>query len=161
MKPHFLALIAVSIYALSCEPANPPISNNDRIDTSAILASIDSLGRVVQKAHDTRDEELLAKIWAKNGILVIAGNPPAKGRDSIVAALLKMPSMPEHASVKINIIEIQVLNAEWAYVFGVDSFKYFSPSKKDTIKETLTFFNLIRKTPEGWQTYRETLTPNQ
>jgi hypothetical protein len=63
--------------------------------------------------------------------------------------------------MKMNIVEVQVINAEWAYVFGIDSLRYFSPGKKDTVNETSTFFVLVRKTPEGWQTYRETLSPNQ
>ena len=156
-----LAIIPISLYVLSCKSTNPHSFNTNKIDTAAILASIDSLGRVVQKAHDTRDDSLLLRTWAKNGVLIVEGTPPVYGRDSIVAKLRNMPSLPEGGSVKIKIMEVQVLSSEWAYVFGIDSLNYSSPGGKGIINETLTFFNLIKKTPEGWQTFREILSPNQ
>jgi len=161
MKSRFLASLAVLTQVISCQTQNPHDTNTERIDTARILASIDSLGAVVQKAHDTKDSNLLATTWAKNGALVIAGSPPVYGRDSIVTKLRNMPSLPEGGSIKMNIVEVQVINSQWAYVFGIDSLRYFSPSKKDTVNETSTFFVLVRKTSEGWQTYRETLSPNQ
>ena len=161
MKSRFLAFLAALTQVFSCQPENPHESDIERIDTAAILASIDSLGGVVQKAHDTKDNNLLATTWAKNGVLIIAGSPPVYGRDSIVVRFRNMPSLPEGGSMKMNIVEVQVISSEWVYVFGIDSLKYFSSRKKDTINETSTFFVLVRKTPEGWQTFRETLSPNQ
>ncbi len=116
---------------------------------------------MVQKAHDSRDNKLLASTWAKDGILTIAGSAPVTGRDSIVAALGNMPPLPPGGTMTIHPIEVKVLNAEWAYVWGIDSLKYTPPGTTKQVKETSTFFVLVRKTPEGWQTYRETLTPNQ
>ncbi len=60
----------------------------------------------------------------------------------------------------IHPIEVQVLSSDWAYILGIDSLKYTPPGTTEPVSETSTFFVLIRKTSEGWQTYRETLTPN-
>lgn len=160
-------ILAVTILFVSviCTPAckswdEQKLEKSD-IDTVAIKASLDSLGALVQKAHDTRDDKLLASTWAKDGILTIAGSPPITGRDAIVSAIGNMPPLPPGGTMTIHPIEIQVLNSEWAYVFGIDSLKYTPPGTNEQIITTSTFFVLIRKTPEGWQTYRETLSPNQ
>ena len=131
------------------------------VDTASIKRSIDSLGGVVQKAHDNKDGKLLSSTWAADGILTIAGRPPIKGRDAIVSFLGEMPSLPPGGTMTIHPSEIEVLGAEWAYVFGIDSLKYTRPDTKKEVTETSTFFVLVKKTSEGWQTFRETLTPNQ
>lgn len=159
-----LAIIILFV-AVICTPAckskdEQKLEPSD-IDTVAIKASLDSLGALVQKAHDTRDNKLLASTWAKDGILTIAGSPPINGRDAIVSALGNMPPPPHGGTMTIHPIEIQVLNSEWVYVFGIDSLKYTPPGTTEQIIETSTFFVLVRKTSDGWQTYRETLSPNQ
>jgi uncharacterized protein (TIGR02246 family) len=116
---------------------------------------------MVQKAHDTKDSKLLASTWAKDGILTIAGSPPIRGRDPIVSAIGNMPPLPPGGKMTIHPIEVQVLSSEWAYVFGIDSLKYTPRGATEQVNKTSTFFVLVRKTPEGWQTYRETLSPNQ
>ncbi len=103
----------------------------------------------------------MASTWAEDGILTIAGRPPIRGRDAIVSALGNMPPLPPGGQMTIHPIEVQILGTEWAYVFGIDSLRYTPPKATEQIVETSTFFVLVRKTHEGWQTYRETLTPNQ
>lgn len=154
-------LFAVILCIPACQQQDQQNIEHAAIDTAAIKASIDSLGAMVQKAHTTRDNTLLASTWAKDGILTIAGTPPITGRDSIVSALGNMPPLPPGGTMTIHPIEIQVLSAGWAYVFGIDSLKYTPPGAMKPVKETSTFFVLVRKTTEGWQTYRETLSPNQ
>ena len=153
----FLAVICIP----ACKSRDEQKLAQSDIDTVAIKASIDSLGAMVQKAHDTRDDKLLASTWAKDGILTIAGSPPITGREAIVSALGNMPPLPPGGTMTIHPIEIQVLNSGWAYVFGIDTLKYTSPGTTEQVIETSTFFVLVKKTPEGWQTYRETLSPNQ
>jgi uncharacterized protein (TIGR02246 family) len=155
------ALFSIGIGMPACQqqekqPIQPPT-----IDTIVIKASIDSLGRVVQKAHDTQDSALMASTWAKDGILIMAGSPPIQGRNAIVSALSNMPPLPSGGKMEIHPLDIQVISPEWAYVLGVDSLKYTARGATKQTLETSTFFVLVRKTSEGWQTYRETLTPNQ
>ena len=159
-------LIIVTLYGIvisipACQQQEKQPLHLQVTDTTSIRASIDSLGRVVQKAHDTKDNKLMASTWAKDGILVIAGSPPIIGRDAIVTALSNMPPLPPGGSMEIHPLDIQVLSPDWAYVLGVDSLKFTIPGDSKQTIETSTFFVLVRKTPDGWQTYRETLTPNQ
>src|SRR6186997_2171293 len=84
------------------------------IDTASIMKSLDSLGGVVQKAHDTHDKALLASTWAEDGIFMVAGSPIISGRDNIVKKITSMPSLPHNVVLKMNILEVQVLNAGWA-----------------------------------------------
>jgi len=157
----FVVLLSFAEVILSCQPREQQKPLLAAIDTAAIKASIDSLGRVVQKAHDLKDAKMLAGTWAKEGIFAIAGGPPFRGRDAIVSALTNMPPPPPGASMKLHVLDIQVMAPTWVYVFGVDSMKYTPPGSKVEVVETSTFFVVGRKTSEGWQTYREILSPNQ
>ncbi len=153
----------ILLVAIVCIPACESYDNQSThvaIDTVGIKKSLDSLGAVVQRAHDTRDNALMASAWAKDGVLCIAGAPPVKGRDAIVNAIASMPPLPPGGKMTIHPIEVQVLSSDWAYILGIDSLKYTPSGTTEPVSETSTFFVLIRKTSEGWQTYRETLTPN-
>ncbi len=155
----FLLMSVIIIF--SCKSGSGETPEHPSIDTVAIKAAIDSLGGMVQRAHDTKDDKLLASTWAKDGILSIAGGPPVKGRDAIVSALGNMPPLPPGGTMTIHPIEVQVLSPEWAYVFGIDSLKFTPQGATKQVTKTSTFFVLVKKTAEGWQTYRETLNPNQ
>jgi ketosteroid isomerase-like protein len=62
--------------------------------------------------------------------------------------------------MRIHPIEMRVLSGQWAYAFGVDSLTYVPDGAGEPVTETSTFLVLIRKTPEGWKTYREVLSAN-
>jgi uncharacterized protein (TIGR02246 family) len=126
-----------------------------------IGASLDSLGAVVMQANQTGDAELFASTWAQDGIMSTPGSPPIHGRDSIVAAFRRRPPLAPGSSMTIHPTEMQILSPEWAYVFGVDTLRYSPEGAAEPVTETLTFLVLVRKTPEGWQTYREVLSANQ
>jgi len=153
----FLIAIAVTF---SCQQRNQH-SSSGSIDTVAILASIDSVAAVVQKANDLRDNEMLKLTWAKDGILSMPGVPPIKGRDAIIAAFAQMPPLPPGGKVVISPIEIKVVSANWVYVLGVDTMKFTPPGASKPVKETSTFFVLVKKTSEGWLTFREVISPHQ
>jgi len=163
MKQILLITILFSfvISIVACQQHEKQQFQQSVTDSISIKASIDSLGGVVQKAHDTKDSKLLASTWAEDGILIIAGSPPVYGRNAIVSVLGNMPQLPTGGKMEIHPIEIKVISPEWAYVLGIDSLKYTAHGAAKQTIETSTFFVLVRKTSEGWQTYRETLTPNQ
>ena len=157
-----LWLMAVAGLVAACQPSERLSSNESaRLDTVAVRASIDSLATNVMRANETGDAELLASTWATNGIMSLPGSPPVRGRDSIVAAFRRRPPLPPGASMTIHPTEMQILNAEWAYVLGVDTLTYTPQGTKAPVKKTSTFLVLLRKTAEGWQTYREVLSANQ
>lgn len=148
--------------AIACQPQTPDSSNEAIVfDTTAIRASIDSLAANVMRAEREGDAELFATTWATDGIMSLPGNPPLHGRDSIVAYFRRRPPLPSGARMTIHPTELQILGPEWAYVFGVDSLTYTPKGATTPVHETSTFLVLLRKTAEGWQSYREVLSANQ
>lgn len=156
-----LTLFVCAMILSSCQKeTDQERQQNPETNIAAIKASIDSLGAVVQKAHETRDDDLLGRTWAEDGILVIAGKAPVKGRAAIVSVLGQMPAPPTGGRMSIHPLEIEVLSPQWAYVLGIDSLRYTPAGGKEII-QTSTFSVLVKKTSEGWQSYRETLSSNQ
>lgn len=152
------ATLAITIAVLgfvACQPQGQ--QQQAAVDTSAIQSKLDSLGRLVSRANRTGDAELFASTWAEDGIMSAAGSPLVRGRDSIVAAFKQRPPLPPGAEMTIHPIEMRVLSAKWAYALGVDSLTYTPDGSGEPITKTSTFLVLIRKTPDGWKTYREVL----
>ncbi len=156
------AIAFIAIIAAGCRSPSPLTQDStETLDTTAIRASIDSLAANVMRSHETGDAELFATTWAKDGIMSDAGTPPVHGRDSIVARFRRRPPLPPGAKMIIHPTELRIQSAEWAYVMGVDTLT--SPSSNDSgpTQKTFTFLVVLRKTSEGWQTYREVLSANQ
>ena len=146
---------------IACQPQGQPPSQRTEIDTAAIRASIDSLGRVVQQADQTGDAELFATTWAEDAMISMPGSPPVQGREAITADFQRRPPLPPGARYTIHPTEIRALSAEWAYVWGVDSLRYTPEGAAEPVTETSTFLVLLRKTPDGWQGFREVIGTNQ
>lgn len=161
MKQNIGIILLTCVLAIvGCKNQNGKSTDHNKIDTTAILRSIDSLGAVVQKAHTTGDKKLLASTWAEDGIFINCQSEPVRGRDAIVTALTNMPPLPPGSNMTVHPLEIQVLSKDWAYVFGVDSLKIAMPGATTPVVSTMSFLVIVKKTKEGWQTYRETLSPN-
>jgi uncharacterized protein (TIGR02246 family) len=161
MKYTFWASALIGIVAGACSSPNQPGSSREALDTTGIRAAIDSLAANVTKANQTGDAELFASTWAADGIMSDAGSPPVHGRDSIVARFRRRPPLPPGARMTIHPTELRIQNAEWAYVMGVDTLTFTPPGASALVQQTWTFLVILRKTAEGWQTYREVLSANQ
>ena len=156
-----LVIVICGFVASACESGDEQQSaSSESFDTAAIRPSIDSLAANVMRANETGDAELFATTWAVDGIMSKAGGPPVHGRDSIVARFRRRPPLPPGAKMTIHPTELQIQSPEWAYVMGVDTLR-FTPPNGSPVQETSTFLVILRKTSEGWQTYREVLSPNQ
>jgi uncharacterized protein (TIGR02246 family) len=156
------AIAAIGIATGACEPERQEYPERAEVlDTTAIRASIDSLALNVMRANETGDAELYASVWAVDGVMSNAGSPPVHGRDAIVAEFRRRPPLPPGARMTIHPTELKIQSAEWAYVMGVDTFRYTPPNAAAPVLETYTFLVILRKTAEGWQTYREVLSANQ
>jgi uncharacterized protein (TIGR02246 family) len=154
-----LCLVVTSGSVAACQPSGQPQRGQTAtVDTVAILAALDSLAGAVTRADNTGDAELFAATWAEDGAMSASGSPPVFGRDPIVSAFRRRPALPPGGTLKVIPIEIRVLSAEWAYAFGVDRLTYVAPGVRQSVKESSTFLVLIRKTPDGWRTYREVLS---
>ncbi len=154
--------VLAGVALAACQPGAPETpSAGVTLDTVGILASIDSLAGRVMLSNQAGDAEGFASTWAADGIMSVAGTPPAVGRDAIVAAFRARPPLPAGASMTIHPTEIRVLSADWAYVMGVDTLRVTPPGAAEPVIETFTFLVLLKKGAEGWQSYREVLTPHQ
>jgi len=161
MSENRLLWLVAAVVVSACQPREQPSGESASFDTTAIRASIDSLAAKVMRAEETGDAELFASTWASDGIMSLPGSPPVRGRDSIVAVFRKRPPLPPGGKMTIHPTELEILSPEWAYVWGVDTLVYTPQNAKAPIKKTSTFFVILRKTAEGWQSYREALSPNQ
>lgn len=155
---HFLSIIA--IISGACAPDQPASTSTEALDSAAIRASIDNLAANVMRANQTGDADLFATTWTKDGIMSDAGSPPVHGRDSIVAHFRRRPPLPPGARMTIHPTELQIQSAEWAYVMGVDTLTFTPANASVPVTQTSTFLVILRKTTEGWQTYREVLSAN-
>ena len=152
----------IGIIASACQsPNQQPSGSSEALDTAGIRASIDSLGANVMRANQTGDAELYATTWAIDGILSDAGSPPVHGRDSIVARFRRRPPLPPGAKMTIHPTELRIQSDQWAHIMGVDTLSFTPPNAATPVRETFTFLVILRKTSEGWQTYREVLSANQ
>jgi uncharacterized protein (TIGR02246 family) len=159
-----MALRATAIMGIiigACQSPSRSASKTEAFDTTAIRASIDSLAANVMRANETGDAELYATTWATDGIMSEAGSPPLRGRDAIVAKFRERPPLPPGAKVTVHPNEFHIQSAEWAYVMGVDTLRFTPPKASAPVLQTSTFLVILRKTAEGWQTYREVLSANQ
>jgi uncharacterized protein (TIGR02246 family) len=153
--------LAAAVVIGACQPqTSQSATGNVTIDTAGILAAIDTLAAKMGRANETGDAELFGSAWAEDGILAYSGNAPIRGRASIVAAFRSRPPLPPGMTMSIHPTEIEVLSSEWAYVMGVDSLKQAPVGSAAPITKTSTFLVLLRKTDEGWQTYREAIAEN-
>lgn len=107
-----LLVVVATASFVACQPQDQQSSaQGAAIDTAAIRASLDSVGKVIRRAYRARDAELLSSTWAGNGILSDAGRPLVKGRDSIAKALMEQrESRPDDAEVTGHLIERRVLS---------------------------------------------------
>jgi len=153
------AAVLVGLVA-ACQPWRASSDALSSLDTVGIRAAIDSLAMRVMRAHETGDAVLFASSWARDGIMSLAGSPPVYGRDSIVAAFRRRPALPPGAKMTIHPTEIRVLSPEWVYVMGVDTLTTPVAGSAAPATATFTFLVLVKKTEEGWQTYREVLSAN-
>jgi uncharacterized protein (TIGR02246 family) len=162
-EPRLPFVIGLCLAAVvgACEPQDRQDAGATSIDTAAILASIDSLAAAVTQAHKSGSAEQYAATLTPDAIASMPGSPMVQGREAIVAAFKATPPLPPGATMKVTPMEIRVLSADWAYALGVDTLTYTPPGAAQPKKETSTFLVLIKRTPEGWKTYREVLSANQ
>jgi uncharacterized protein (TIGR02246 family) len=157
-----LITAVIGIIGSACESRVEPRSDaSESFDTTAIRRSIDSLAANVMRAHETGDAELFATTWAVDGMMSDAGSLPVYGRDSIVARFRRRPPLPAGAKMTIHPTELRIQSPEWAYVMGVDTLRLTPPNAGSRVLQTFTFLVVLRKTSEGWQSYREVLSANQ
>ena len=130
-------------------------------EKTEIFAALEELANTIKRAYATNDAEMYASAFTDDAVVSMPGTPPVRGRDALKKVFESRPLLPAGAVFEVDPAELEVINGEWAYAFGTDTFTIPSADEEDPIIETMTFMVLIRKTPDGWKTFREVVSADQ
>ena len=140
---------------------NAAIQEGGRVSLSQaehgeIMAALGAMANTIKQAYATNDVELYLSAFDRDAIVSKPNEPPVRGHDELRAAFLHRPELPPGATFEMTPSEFVPMSPDWAYVYGTDTL-----TLADGMKETMTFLVLIRKTSDGWKTFREVLSADQ
>jgi len=135
--------------------------NSTQIDREAIGAALTELAETIKTAYKNDDAEMYASAFAEDAIVSMPGTPPIQGRENLRAAFVNRPALPPGTTFEVDPTELEIINGEWAYAFGTDTLTIPAEGGAPPMIQTMTFMVLIRKTSEGWKTFREVLSDDQ
>jgi ketosteroid isomerase-like protein len=122
-------------------------------ERNEIMPALGELAETVKRSYAENDVELYLSAFDEDAIVSMPGMPPFRGHDELRKAFMNRPELPPGATFNVNVSEIEPLSSDWAYAFGTDTL-----TLPDGKKETMTFLVLIRKTENGWKTFREAIS---
>ena len=128
-------------------------TSNERLE---IMAALRELAETIKRAYATNDCDLYLSAFDEDAIVSMPGVKPMRGHAALKGLFENRPALPAGATFRVEPLEIEPLNSEWAYAFGTDTLEL-----SDGKKETMTFLVLIRKTPRAWKTFREVVSADQ
>jgi len=125
-------------------------------DDAAIGTALAELAERVKTAYANNDSELYASTLHEDAIISMPGALPIRGRQALTTVFESRPPLPPNATFEVEVRELEVISADWAYVFGTDTLTI-----PGSTEQTMTFMVLLRRTAEGWKTFREVLSSDQ
>lgn len=133
----------------------------NQFDGEAIGAALRDLAETIKSAYRNDDADLYASAFSEDAIVSMPGVPPIRGLEALKEAFRSRPPLPPGATFEVDPTELEIINAEWAYAFGTDTLTIPAGDGAPSIIQTMTFMVLIRKTAEGWKTFREVVSADQ
>ena len=130
-------------------------------DQDAIGAALTELAERIKTAYKNNDVDMYASAFSDDAIVSMPGKPPICGQKALKAAFVSRPPLPPGATFQVEPKELEIINGDWAYAFGIDTLTIPSRRGDPPIVETMTFMVLIRRTPDGWKTFREVISADQ
>jgi len=127
-----------------------------KAEHNEIMVALEQLADTVKRSYAEDDVELYLSAFDRDAIVSMPGLTPVRGHDALRNLFVNRPALPPGANFTVEPLEISPLSSDWAYAFGTDTLEL-----PDGKKETMTFLVLIRKTEEGWKTFREVLSADQ
>ena len=124
------------------------------------VQALAELAETVKAAYAKGDAELYASTLTRDAIVSNPGAPPVAGREALKTAFKSRPALPPGATFEVDPTEIKIINDEWAYAFGTDTLTIPNSGTEPHVR-TMTFMVLLRKTPDGWKTFREVISADQ
>lgn len=137
------------------------MTNSTAYDPAQIGAALTDLANTVKAAYANDDPELYASAFTEDAIVSMPGTPPVRGREALKQIFKSRPPLPPGATFEVNPTELEIINHEWAYAFGTDTLTIPGAGDDPPAVETMTFMVLIRRTDDGWKTFREVLSADQ
>ncbi|HVF30025.1 MAG TPA: DUF4440 domain-containing protein, partial [Pyrinomonadaceae bacterium] len=123
---------------------------------SEVISALGELAETIKLAYATNDVDLYISGFDEDAIVSMPGVPPVRGHSGLRSLFVSRPDLPPGATFTVEPLELQVLSPDWAYAFGTDTLRF-----ADGSIQTMTFLVLIRKTADGWKTFRETVSADQ
>jgi ketosteroid isomerase-like protein len=121
-----------------------------------ILRALEHLAETVKRAYAENDVELYLSAFDEDAIVSMPHTCPVRGHDELRRLFMRRPELPPGATFDVSPLELDPLNSDWAYAYGTDTLTH-----ADGSSESMTFLVLIRKTDEGWKTFREVVSADQ
>lgn len=125
-------------------------------ETAEVRAAVGKLAEDIKRAYASNDVELYLSAYDDGAILSMPGVPPMRGHEALKSLFENRPELPPGATFTVEPLELVPLSPEWAYAYGIDTLRF---AEGET--QTMTFLVVIRKTHNGWKTYREVLSADQ
>jgi ketosteroid isomerase-like protein len=137
------------------------MTNSPDFDAAEIGAALNDLAETIKRAYRNDDADLYASAFSEDAIVSMPGVPPITGLEALKAAFRSRPPLPPGATFEVDPTELEIINGEWAYAFGTDTLTIPAEDGANPLIQTMTFMVLIRKTPDGWKTFREVVNADQ
>lgn len=151
-----MAVALATVLVVACQPQEQ--QQRTEIDTTSITTTLDSIRTAYEDAYNNGTLEAGASIVHPEMIYSPPGRPPIRGRDSIIAFEQEM--RPPGATVDLKPIDTRVLSDEWVYEFGIGTVTFTPEDAEEPESMESTYLAIFRKTPDGWKTYRESISAN-
>lgn len=137
------------------------MTNSPDFDAAEIGAALNDLAETIKRAYRNDDADVYASAFSEDSIVSMPGVPPIRGLEALKAAFRSRPPLPPGATFEVDPTELEIINGEWAYAFGTDTLTIPAEDGANPLIQTMTFMVLIRKTPDGWKTFREVVNADQ
>jgi uncharacterized protein (TIGR02246 family) len=124
---------------------------------AADLAAIEKLHRTDMAAAKVHDIKTLIRLWTEDGILLLPGQEPIRGKAAIWNYLQEQ--LPESQKYEIGeylhrFEEVQVIG-DWAYEWATFTGTFRLKSGGPDLHERARLFRVLRRQPDGsWLCHR-------
>ena len=121
-----------------------------------ILAELAKLADDIKRAYATNDVDLYLSAFDPDAIVSMPAVEPVRGHLGLKPLFENRPPLPPGATFRVEPLELEPVSPDWAYAYGRDTLEF-----ADGKQQTMTFLVLIRRTADGWKTFREVLSADQ
>lgn len=140
----FFAIMVSFLILGACQSGKRKSEEND-------LAAIEKLHQTDMAASRAQDIKTLIELWTEDGVLLLAGREPIRGKAAIWKYMQEQ--QPEMMNYEITeyvheFEEIRVIG-DWAFEWGTFRGTYHLKSGGPDLHERARLFRVLRRQPDG------------